>query len=293
MSHGWPTVEFIRNATGEKMVEVAPLDFVKGQLGMLSPGVVPLWLSGLFFLLLARDGKRYRLLGWAYLAVFALLMASGSSRSGYLGPAYTWLLAAGAVAWEGWLRRRWLRGAAVGLVVVSGAASAPFSLPVLPVESYIVYAQALGVAPSTEERKELAELPQHYADMFGWQELVTEVATAYASLSEAERDEVGIFTYNYGNSGAIDCLGRERGLPPSISGHNNYWLWGPRGHSGEVMIVVGSSRESLGRRFAEVERVGTVTCRFCMPYENDKPVWIARGLRQPLAEIWGELKHYD
>ena len=293
VSHGWPTLEFIRNATGEKMVEVAPLDFVKGQLDMLSPGVVPLWLSGLFFLLLARDAKRYRLLGWAYLAVFALLMVSGSSRSGYLGPAYTWLLAAGAVAWENWLRRRWLRVAAVGLGAVSSAATAPFSLPVLPVESYIAHARALGVEASTEERKELAELPQHYADMFGWQELVTEVAAAYESLSEAERDEVGIFTYNYGNSGAIDYFGRERGLPPSISGHNNYWLWGPRGHRGEVMIVVGSSRESLGHRFAGVERGGTVTCRFCMPYENDKPVWIARGLRQPLAKIWGELKHYD
>ena len=59
------------------------------------------------------------------------------------------------------------------------------------------------------------------------------------------------------------------------------------------MIVVGSSEESLSRRFETVDRAGTVTCRYCMPYENDKPVWIARGIRQPLAEIWPSLKHYD
>ena len=33
----------------------------------------------------------------------------------------------------------------------------PMALPVLPVDDYVVYAQRLGVAPGTEEKKELYE----------------------------------------------------------------------------------------------------------------------------------------
>jgi hypothetical protein len=296
MRFGWPTVEFIRNATGEKLVEVAPVDFVAGQLSMLSPSVVPLWLGGLVFLLFRRSARPTRILGWVYLVVFAILMVSGSSRSGYLGPAYTWLLAAGAVGWEAVVERRrigWLKEATVAVVLGVGLIYLPFSLPVLPIDAYIAYADRLGVGPTTEERKELAELPQSYADRFGWQELVEGVARAYESLPAEEREQATIFTYNYGNSGAIDHLGRELGLPPSISGHNNYWLWGPGEATGEVVIVVGGGEEGLRRRFESVERAGTVDCDYCMPYEDDKPLWVARGIRQPLSEIWPDLKHYD
>lgn len=292
----WPTLEFIRNATGEKMVEVAPIDFARGQLGMFSPPLTLLWLSGLGFLLLAARARPFRSLAIIYLTVFAILLASGSSRAGYLGPAYTWLLAAGAVAWDSWFRRfglRWAGPVALGAIVLVQAVLLPFSLPVLPVERYIAYAEAFGVGPSTEERKEVAELPQKYADMHGWRELVDTVAQVYETLPPGEREQVAIFTGNYGNSGALDYYGRERGLPPSISGHNNYWLWGPRGATGDVMIVVGADREDLEPLFERAEPVAVVDCDYCMPYEDDKPVWLARGIRRPLAEVWPGVKHYD
>jgi hypothetical protein len=295
IANGWPTLEFIANATGNKMVEVAPLDFVRGQLGLLNRGATVIWLLGLAFLI-SRRGRKYSILVWIYFAVFVLLLLSASSRAGYLGPAYTWLIAAGGVYAEKLLpvdRGRFLRPVVLALVLLVSLLRLPFSLPVLPVESFIRYAEALGVAPSTEERKQLAELPQSYADMFGWEELVDEVAGVWETLSEDERDDALIFTYNYGNSGAIDYLGRERGLPPSLSGHNNYWLWGPGERSGETVIVVGGSREGHQRRFASVEHAATVRCRYCMPYENNKPIFVLRGPREPLAEIWPELKHYD
>jgi hypothetical protein len=33
-----------------------------------------------------------------------------------------------------------------------------------------------------------------------------------------------------------DVYGREDGLPPALSGHNQCWLWGPRGHDGSLII---------------------------------------------------------
>ena len=45
--------------------------------------------------------------------------------------------------------------------------------------------------------------------------------------------------------------------------------------------------------FESVEHAGTIDCNFCMPYEDDKPVWIARRGRQSLDTVWPGLKHYD
>jgi hypothetical protein len=294
--NGWPTLEFIHNATTQKMAAVAPLDFIIQQARMMNPITLPLWLAGLGFLLFGREGRPYRILGWIYLTVFLILVLSGSSRPGYLSPAYIWLFAAGGRAWEEWIRRwslPYLKEAAVTLVAMAGLVLAPMALPILPVAAYISYSRSLGFAPSTSEKKELARLPQHYADMHGWDAIVESVAEAYESLPPGDRAEAVIFTFNYGEAGAIDFLGRQRDLPPALSGHNNYWLWGSRGSSGAVVIFIGSTRERLERHFDSVERAGTTSCGYCMPYENDQPIWIARNPRVPLDERWPDLKHFD
>jgi hypothetical protein len=166
------------------------------------------------------------------------------------------------------------------------------ALPVLDVENYVAYSQALGFAPSTDEHKELSELPQFYADMRGWESIVETVASVYDALSPEEQNVAAVFTGNYGEAGAIDLLGRKRGLPVAISGHNNYWLWGPRGWTGEVVIVIGGDKEGLGEIFEEVELAARTDCGYCMPYENDQPVWLCRGLRMSIEELWPKLKHF-
>jgi hypothetical protein len=161
------------------------------------------------------------------------------------------------------------------------------------VDSYIRYAEAAGVAPSTAERKELAQLPQFYADMHGWEEIVETVAAVFAELPPDEQKEAAIFVYNYGEAGAIDRLGRRHGLPRAIGGHNNYWLWGHRGHSGKVVLVVGGDEEGLSRAFETVELAATIDCGRCMPYENRQPVWVCRDILTPLEELWPRQRHFD
>ena len=65
---------------------------------------------------------------------------------------------------------------------------------------------------------------------------------------------------------------------------------GLRGCTGEVMIVVDDNRERLEELFASAERAATATCRDCMPYENNLPIWVARGLRVPMDRLWREIK---
>ncbi|MEM6793300.1 MAG: glycosyltransferase family 39 protein [Acidobacteriota bacterium] len=297
-AQGWPTLEFIANATGRKMVPVSPADFVAGQVDLLGGWLIFAFaLAGLGSLLLGRATGR--LLAIAYLAVFAILILSGSSRPGYLGPATTWLLAGGGVALEAAARRisrpRW-RGAflalALTLLGLQGAVAAPFALPILPVESFIRYARSLGVEPSTSERKELAQLPQFFADMHGWR-LKAEAAHRVAdSLPDADRERACFFARNYGVAGALEYFAPS-GSPPVLSGHNSYWLWGPGPCTGEVILAMGGEAEDYAGLFEQVEPAVTVDCGYCMPYENHQTLFILRGPRGSLEETWPRLKHFD
>ena len=292
INHGWPTLEFIRNAGRDKMQVNTPLAFVKDQILNMQPVTLPVWGAGLWFLLRGRRGAADRVLGVAFLSVALLLILNRTSRSGYLAAGYPMLFAAGGVVWERWLRGRALRVIALSVLVAAGAVTAPLAIPLLPLEAHIRYAAALGVGPATEEKKELGRLSQFFADRQGWDRFVDQVAQAWDRLPPADRARAAVFAGNYGEAGAIEHLGRARGLRV-VSAHNNYWLWGPQGQSGDVMLVLSRRPERLRERFASVEAVGETDCGDCMPYENHLPIYLCRGLRRPLGDQWAALKHYD
>jgi hypothetical protein len=90
----------------------------------------------------------------------------------------------------------------------------------------------------------------------------------------------------------MEYFGPALGLPPAVSAHNSYWLWGPGGCTGEVLIVIGDEQERLEELFESVEHAATFTCRDCMPYEDGSAVWIARRFRRPLPRVWAEIKQF-
>jgi hypothetical protein len=292
--YGWPTLEFMANATREKNVSLPPAAFMVEQVNQMSGLAAPLWIAGLVGVLAQERLRAFRMVGWAYVAVLAVMLAS-NAKPYYLAPAYTALFAAGAVAFEA-IRQpmagTFVRTGIVLLVVVSGAVSAPFAKPVLSTDAFLRYSAALGMGPRSEERNELGRLPQQYADMHGWQELVSNLAKVYHALPPADRGRACIFVQNYGEAGAVDVLGAPLGLPRAISGHNSYFLWGPRGCTGEVMIVLGGRRKDHEDVFASVEQAAVHTCTDCMPYENNRPIWVARGARVPLARVWPRVKRF-
>lgn len=293
----WPTLEFMANATGRKMVPVGLAQFTKEQILMMNPAVAPIWFAGLVWCLFARDGRRFRILGVVFLTVFVILAGSGTSRGSYLAPAYPMLLATGAVALETLVtrpRRIWARTLAYGLPVLVGALLLPFALPVLPPDTFIRYQRALGVTPHHEERTAVAELPQHYADMFGWDEMAEKAAKAYATLTPAEKEHCVFFGQNYGEAGALDVLGPRLGLPAGrvLSGHNAYWMWGTRGLRTDVVIILGGDAEDNAVFFEQLEQVDTIRCDRCMPYERGLGVFIGRRPKVDLAGAWAGLKMF-
>jgi hypothetical protein len=119
------------------------------------------------------------------------------------------------------------------------------------------------------------------------------VAGVYESLPAEDRSRACVFTANYGEAGAIDFFGPEYGLPEAISGHNSYYIWGPGDCAGEVVISVGVPRGDLETVFGEVEKVAMIRCEYCVPDEDDLPVYVCRDPRASLQELWPHVKHYD
>ncbi|HKG15840.1 MAG TPA: glycosyltransferase family 39 protein [Pyrinomonadaceae bacterium] len=297
VQHGWPTVEVLRNADKNQNVAFSLAEFVKGQVLLMHPLTFPVWAAGLYFYLFRREARPFRALGWAFVALFALMVVF-RAKVYYMTPFYPILLASGGVQVETWLGARpllraWARPALVVVLLAGGALFAPLALPVLPVETFIRYQSALGIEPPRTEKLKLAGLPQLYADMFGWEEMTREVAGVYNSLPPEERERCAVFARNYGEAGAIDFFGPRYGLPKSIGKHQNYFLWGPRDYTGECVITIGEKLSDVSKSFDQVEQVATFTHPYVLPHENNNPVFLCRKPKRPLKEIWPDVKCYS
>lgn len=294
--HNWATLEDLSNVRRtQKNVELPPIRFMGQQLLMLSPASALVWIAGLWFLLMDRIGRRYRVLGWTYLAFLSVLMAL-KGKDYYLAPIYPMLFAAGGVFWEKFLESRarfaWMKLALPALVFLIGAILAPTALPILSPENLVRYQNAIGLQPPKTEVAHSGALPQHFGDMFGWPEMAATVAKVYDGLPPEERAKAAIYTGNYGEAGAIDFFGPRYGLPKAISAHQTYYYWGPRNYTGEVIILLQSRRESAQRSCTTVEDSTQVGHPFAMGEENYR-ILICRGLKQPLAQLWPRLKHWN
>ncbi len=298
IAHDFAHLEFIRNASAGKYSGLTRLDFLAGQVMNLNPVNLLLWVPGLFFLLFSRGGRPYRALGIIYAAAFAILLANPHSKAEYLGPAYTMLFAAGGVAVERWAsrgkrRRGWAVASLASLSALTSLMVIPLAVPVLPVETFIKYQAALGMKPSTAERQELSELPQFYADMFGWEGLARDISAVYLALPESERASTVILARNYGEAAALEYYASKYPVPRVICRHNSYWFWGYPKLSSPTVIVLRGSEEDHRKSCAEVTLAAVHTCRYCMPYENNMPIYVCRGLRVSLADIWEEEKSFQ
>lgn len=295
IQHHFPFLELQANirASGRD-VPLGPLAFLRQEILLMDPLTLPIWLAGLWFYFFTEAGKRFRAIGWAWIFTAAVIVTL-SPRVYYLFPAFPVLFAGGSVLWEQALarpRRAWFKIAYPAGMLLIGAVLAPLAIPVLPPETYVRYTKAIGLQQPAIETHELGPLPQIFADQFGWEEMAVSVARVYNGLPPEVRARTAIFAQNYGQAGAIDLFGPKFGLPPAISGHQSYFLWGPRGYTGESMIVMDDRQKTLERLFTRVQKAGSVYHPYSMPYEHFD-VYYCQGMHPPLAEFWPKVKRWD
>ncbi|HEX4185942.1 MAG TPA: glycosyltransferase family 39 protein [Stellaceae bacterium] len=290
-NHDWPFLAIGRVAAERKNLALSPLRFLGAEADTLNYATAPVWLAGLAAFAGWRRLVDLRLFAIAFVVLIAMMIAM-HAKPYYPVGAYPILFAGGAVALEAWIAWRAVRATLATAIVLFGLVGLPFAVPILPIERFAAYQARLGVAPQALEHQQIGPLPQYYADMFGWPELAALVGHAYQSLSPDERAKAVFFGNNYGEAAAVDVLGAAWRLPPAISPHNNYFLWGPRGHDGSVVIRLGGGRDALLKIYTSVEAFGQFDMPWAMPYETSRTLWICRGRRQPLDAVWASLRNY-
>ncbi|MGW2331460.1 glycosyltransferase family 39 protein [Streptomyces sp. NPDC001700] len=270
--HGWPQLDmasvFRRESSG-------PVAYVG--VGFFLAGVLLAALLGygLWQLLRSPELRPYRFLGWSFVGLFLLFLVSGG-RPTYAAGLFPVLWAAGAVRMERGAPSKWWRWAVswpvIGLLF---AFSALTSLPVLP--------------RSDEEAVAGTKNNPQAAETVGWNKLVDAVEKATRSLPAGERDRAVIVTEYYTEAGALDHLGSRAGLPDVYSAHRGYWYFGAPPDDARTTIFVGSDREQLLKRFADVRAAGTVAGKGNQVAGTK--VWICTGAEQPWSKAWPGLGH--
>ncbi|HME66006.1 MAG TPA: glycosyltransferase family 39 protein [Streptosporangiaceae bacterium] len=285
--HGWATIAMTHALSQENGGLANIATFVFGQLGMVTLALAWVWVAGLRFLW--RSGRPlWRAMAWAYGLLFVLFAVTTGAQTYYLGAAYVYLLAAGAVAIDAWLQAR--PGRLRNLLLASALTTAVAVLIVLPV------LPAADIAWTYKTNPTLGET-------VGWPQFVQTVDGAWKSLPPSQQASAVIFTADYGEAAAINELGRGTGLPTAVSGDNTEWWWGPGNPHATIIVAVmpgpvdvtGFGAYLYLTQFFTFVRVAATLSN---PYGLHNQEWgghvyICTGPRQPWAQIWPQLRHYS
>ena len=284
--NGWPMIQFYREFTGD-FSGGGPLNFLYTQMALVTFLNVPIVLIGLYFYLRSNEGKQLRALGLTYIILYAFMTVL-NMKTYYLAPAYPMLYAGGAILIErGSVSKkgvfRWFGSRPyLACLLVVALLLAPITMPILSPPAVI---SAYGTGDY-----QASPMP----DRYGWSGMVSNLSSAYDTLPATIKSQACIFTSNYGEASAVNFFGDSLGLPKAISGHNNYYIWGPDSCTGQVLITIGVSLSTVQQAYRNVTTLTTLSCQYCISYEQKLPVYLCINPNfTSFAALWPQVRHYD
>jgi hypothetical protein len=283
----WPLVAQMQNLRETQLEHVSVAWFLIQQV-QHGPGMlVGAW--GVAALLLSPALRPFRLVASTCVAIWVTLMLL-HGKAYYVGGTYPLLLAAGGVQLDllrGTAWRSTLRWAVAGLVAAYGVFVLPYGVPILAPPAMMRFMAILGPAGAQYDNQgKPLPLPQDYADMLDWEERVAAVAQAYRTLTPLERARAVVIGNNYGEAGALEFYGPRYGLPPVVSAAGSYYFFGPGTLPGRVAVTLGESERGLRRLFDSVEAGPHLTDSLTVREERDLTVYVCRGIKRSLQDIW-------
>jgi hypothetical protein len=299
-AHGWPFFAVLQGDAANRhafnngwLLESQnlasnALSFATEQLLYTNPLAAPVWFCGLIAPFLGPRLRELRSVSLAYIALFLAAVVL-EAKGYYIIGIYGALFAVGAVVVE--RAAKWLRTALLAAITVCAIVTLPLSIPILPIDGFIAYSQALGL---TGRNGTPAHVIQPiYAEELGWDRLTQDVATVYDALPITTRRDTAVYADTYADAGAVDFFGPSYGLPSAISSQNSYWLWGSHGYSGTTMIAIGASRFDILRQYyrsCKLVRTSTEPLKWIV--EGPSPIYLCTGPTMPLEQIWPHLRWY-
>jgi Dolichyl-phosphate-mannose-protein mannosyltransferase len=285
---GWPFLEVTADHARDNLTG-SPLYFLVHQISIVNPFLAPLWVAGLIVPFTFPELAPLRFLPIAWLTA-AILTWGSHGKDYYIAGAYPALFAIGAMAAvRAWL---WLRVILVAGAVALTLVALPITLPILSPDRLGTYMAQTRLRPRPNQGSAVgAPITQLFSDQFGWRALERTVAGAYHALPPAEHARAAILTRNYGQAAALDFYGTADRLPPAMSGHNQYYLWGPRPTDGGALILVGQAAAAWRVRCASLDVIGRDDDPYTMPYEK-APILVCHGFHGDVAKAWPRIKFY-
>jgi 4-amino-4-deoxy-L-arabinose transferase-like glycosyltransferase len=267
---------------------VSPLAFLLDQ-PLIAPGSL-LAVIGAFALAASPRWREVRVVGAVGIAAFGLVMALGG-KSYYIAPIYPVLFGAGAVVVERLARMPWgriFRWGYVAFLTAYLVVLLPISLPLMAPASLEAYQVRIGLADRATATNVGGQerIPQDFADMLGWPELVDSVSAVYRELPREDRSRAVILASNYGEAGAIDFYGPALGLPRARAYVGSYWFFGPGELPGEILILVGFAGDGFLAQCENPEPAATVDHPYAVAEQRKQVVYICRQPRMTLEEVW-------
>jgi 4-amino-4-deoxy-L-arabinose transferase-like glycosyltransferase len=287
IGHDFVSLEFISGIHARDVAIGRADGFVIEQFLLSSnPFLAPFWVAGLVFYFRGEAGKRYRAVGWMYAIPFLLYLFT-QGRSYYLAPTYPMLIAGGAVAWQGWLKRlsvkgsRLLLGSTWALIAIGAVVAGALSLPVAPINS-----------PLWDVTSEVHDI---FTEQIGWEEMIQAVAEIHSGLPREEKARAAILAGENDEAAALNLFGPEYGLPNAISGSNTYYLRRYGNPPPETLILVGFTERDARFMFEDCTYAGTITNEYGVDNDlRDPPgIYVCRSPRIPWDELWERLKRYS
>ncbi|GIH46108.1 Dolichyl-phosphate-mannose-protein mannosyltransferase [Microbispora rosea] len=275
-TNGWPQLTMASRIAGyaaDNRAQIVPLLWL-----FTGPVLFAVSLAGAVWLLRSRNAVPWRAIGIAGPVALVLVVATGGKAYYAIGTAAVFM-AAGSIVVDRWLVRghAGIKGAVFTVAaLVSGLLIAYLTLPVLPVATY-----AASTLPAT--------VPDT-ANQIGWPAFVSTVKGVVAALPPDERARAVILANDYSEASALDLLGS--GLPPTYSGHNSYWSWGPPPAQHTVVVHVGDWRPTdWSRFFVGCHDVARIDNGLGVPNgEQGKAVSVCTGLKSSWAAMWPGLR---
>jgi hypothetical protein len=278
-THGWPQL-VMASALHQENSTVA--DYAGGlpaQVVYAGLVAIPVFIAG-FVWLWRSPSLRFIAVTTTLIAAYVVAWVPGKEY--YSAGTGVAVLAAGALAAERWIARGRRPGLRRGLVVAAPLLSMAISLPtVLPVLPAADLHNLRGVDTVTT------------GDTVGWPQFTHLVAAQDAALARAGQAPTSIFTGNYAEAGALDVLGSAAHLPPVLSGHNTFWLWGP-GRASDRTVLVVDALSQLTPYFASCRPLATYHVPGQVPSDFDGlQIGVCSGPVAGWHTLWPHLRHYD
>jgi hypothetical protein len=266
------------------------LRFLKEQLIMPVIGVF-FTVAGLIFLLTETRIKKFRFLGFLSLFVIAALMLL-KGKSYYTLGVFPLLIVSGAVSYENWFRKKWLRiifPVALGLMTIPAL---PIGLPIFNQKGLIKYFNVVDKKFGIDvvlrfEDGSIHSLPQDYADMLGWEELTSVADKAYQMIGD--KNASFIYCENYGQAGAITIIGKKYGLPEAVSFNESFKYWIPQRFNPDITSLVYINKkpgEDINALFKKVTKIGSITNPDAREYGT--AVYLCQEPVRSFNDFWNE-----